>query len=97
MRKPKLSKIGVPVWAGSMVVVAPIVEKLDDARIVVIRKGRHIKSEYRANKQAAEEELEERRVRKAMEEIQPHIDAVEERFPYTEASFDQDVTEATRI
>ncbi len=79
MRKPKISKVLVPAWAGSMVVIAPVVEKTMDAGTAVKRKGHHIKSEYRLNKQAAQEELAERRLRKAQAEVQPHIDAVEER------------------
>lgn len=80
MRKPKISKVLVPVWAGAAVVAAPVVEKTMDAGSAIKRGGKHIKSEYRLNKVAAEEELAERRLRKATAEVKPHIDAIEQQF-----------------
>lgn len=80
MRKPKFSNAVASGWAAGATVAAPIVGKLEGAGSAIKRGGKHIKSEYRLNKQATQEELAERRLRKATAEVKPHIDAIEQQF-----------------
>ncbi len=79
MRKPNMKNITANVGAAAIVVVEPAFIGGEKVANVAKRRGRSIKTNFQESKKAITEHREDKARAKAMAEVQPHIDAVEER------------------